>query len=64
MHRGYKLLKWLPGFVLRRIHAHEFDFTGVVVDANGTEFKEGDEIIGLNQVREYSAAPPSSHPSR
>ena len=45
-------MKLVPGFVLRRIHAHEFDFTGVVVDRNGTEFKEGDEIIAVNAVRE------------
>ncbi len=49
---GYKLMKWVPGFVARRSKAHEFDLTGVVVDANRTEFKEGDEIIGVNPVCE------------
>ncbi|PIL31907.1 hypothetical protein GSI_06611 [Ganoderma sinense ZZ0214-1] len=47
---GYKSIKWVPSFVARRSKAHEFDLTGVVVDANQTVFKEGDEIIGVNPV--------------
>ncbi|TBU45081.1 NAD(P)-binding protein [Dichomitus squalens] len=47
---GYKVLKLVPGFVARRSKAHEFDLAGVVVDANGTEFKEGDEIFGVIPV--------------
>lgn len=50
--RGYKSIKWVPSFVARRSKAHEFDLTGVVVDANHTGFKEGDEVIGVNPVRE------------
>ena len=42
----------LPSFLLRRIHAHEHDFTGVVVNGNGTEFQVGDEIIGMNTLGE------------
>ena len=45
-------MKWVPSFVARRSKAHEFDMAGVVVDANHTDFKEGDEIIGVNPVRE------------
>ncbi|OJT04698.1 Zinc-type alcohol dehydrogenase-like protein C16A3.02c [Trametes pubescens] len=40
----------LPGFVLRRWISTEFDFAGVVVDANGTEFKEGDEVFGWHPI--------------
>ena len=40
----------LPSFLLRHIHAHEHDFTGVVVNGNGTEFQLGDEIIGVNTL--------------
>ncbi|KAH9915045.1 NAD-P-binding protein [Epithele typhae] len=47
---GYKVLDFLPGFLLRRIQAHEFDLAGVVVDGNGTDFKPGDEIFGSNPV--------------
>ncbi|KAI1797933.1 NAD(P)-binding protein [Ganoderma leucocontextum] len=47
---GYKSMEWVPGFVARRSKAHEFDLTGVVVDANHTEFKEGDEIMGVIPV--------------
>lgn len=36
----------LPGFLLKRLTAPEFDVAGVVVDANGTDFKEGDEVFG------------------
>ena len=54
----------LPGFVLRRIHAHEFDLAGVVVDGNGTEFKEGDEIMGGTPVRECRVHPRPSLPLR
>lgn len=44
--RGYKMMGFLPGFVLRRVNAVEYDLAGVIVDANGSEFKEGDEVYG------------------
>ncbi|TBU45082.1 NAD(P)-binding protein [Dichomitus squalens] len=47
---GHKVLKLLPGFIARRAKAHEFEIAGVVVDANGTEFKEGGEIFGATPV--------------
>ncbi|KAI0735098.1 NAD-P-binding protein [Earliella scabrosa] len=47
---GYKMLGHLPSFILKRIQAYEFDLAGVVVDPNGTDFKEGDEIFGTNPV--------------
>ncbi|KAL1951878.1 hypothetical protein VTO73DRAFT_1027 [Trametes versicolor] len=43
---GSKLMGMLPGFLLKRLTAPEFDVAGVVVDANGTGFKEGDEVFG------------------
>ena len=46
------MLGHLPSFILKRIQAYEFDLAGVVVDSNGTDFKEGDEIFGTNPVRE------------
>ncbi|KAI0335215.1 NAD-P-binding protein [Cubamyces sp. BRFM 1775] len=43
---GYTLMDLLPGFVLRRIHAAEYDLAGIVVNGNGTAFKTGDEVFG------------------
>ncbi|KAI0639459.1 NAD-P-binding protein [Trametes polyzona] len=43
---GYKTMGLVPGFLLRRLNAVEFDLAGVVVDGNGSEFKEGDEVYG------------------
>lgn len=50
--RGHKLMANVPSFVLKRWVSTEFDFAGVVVDANGTEFKEGDEVFGWHPVCE------------
>ncbi|KAI0375056.1 NAD-P-binding protein [Pilatotrama ljubarskyi] len=50
---GYKTMGMLPGFVLRRVNAAEYDLAGVVVDGNGTALKAGDEVFGwipLNQT--------------
>ncbi|KAI0756937.1 NAD(P)-binding protein [Daedaleopsis nitida] len=47
---GYKALGIVPSFILRRIKAYEFDLAGVVVDGNGTEFKEGDEVFAVTAV--------------
>lgn len=43
----------VPSFVLKRWVSTEFDFAGVIVDANGTEFKEGDEVFGWHPVCKY-----------
>ena len=40
------MMDLLPGFVLRRIHAAEYDLAGIVVNGNGTAFKTGDEVFG------------------
>ncbi len=42
----------LPSFLVKRIQAVEFDVAGVVVNGNGTDLKEGDEIFGVIPVRE------------
>ncbi|KAI0655133.1 NAD-P-binding protein [Cubamyces menziesii] len=49
---GYKIMGVLPGFVLRRVQAVEHDLSGVVVDGNGTEFKEDDEVFGWIPVNQ------------
>ena len=45
----------MPSFVLKRVLAYEFDLAGVVVDPNGTDFEEGDEIFGVIPVRESTS---------
>lgn len=42
-----------PDIFARRPITPEHDFAGVVMDANGTEFSAGDEVIGFIPVREY-----------
>ena len=37
----------LPNILARRPHVAEQDFAGVVVDANGTEFENGQEVFGI-----------------
>ena len=46
-------MKWLPDFVARRPLPAEYDFSGVVVDANGTEFSNGDEVFGYISLGMY-----------
>ncbi|KAI0669841.1 NAD-P-binding protein [Trametes maxima] len=43
---GYKVMGLLPSFVLKRVNAAEYDFAGVIVDGNGSELKEADEVFG------------------
>ena len=49
------MLGLLPSFVLKRVLTYEYDFAGVVVDPNGTDFEEGDEIFGVIPVRESTS---------
>lgn len=51
--RGWKVMSTVPDILARRPITPEHDFAGVVVDANGTEFSVGDEVIGFIPVREY-----------
>lgn len=41
----------LPNFAAKRPHVAEHDFSGVVVDANGTDLKNGEEVYGFIPVR-------------
>ena len=50
------MMALLPGFVNRRVQAAEYDLAGVVVDGNGTELKEGDEVFGSIPVGEYRSS--------
>ena len=43
----------LPNILARRPHVAEQDFAGVVVDANGTEFENGQEVYGWIPLRAY-----------
>ena len=49
---GYKIMKHAPGFVIKRPYIPESDLAGVVVDANGTELKGGEQVFGWIPVRE------------
>lgn len=49
---------FLPSFLLKRLVSTEFDLAGVVVDGNGTDLKEGDEVFGWIPLSESSAAHP------
>jgi NADPH:quinone reductase-like Zn-dependent oxidoreductase len=39
-------MKLLPNLLARRPQIAEHDFAGVIVDSNGTHFKNGDEVFG------------------
>lgn len=41
------MMKWAPNFVLPRPYIAESDFSGVVVDANGTHLANGQEVFGM-----------------
>lgn len=48
---GYKLMGLLPNFLAKRPIVAEHDFSGVIVDANGsTEFSVGDQVFGFVSV--------------
>lgn len=37
----------LPNFLAKRPHVAEYDFTGIVVNANDTEFESGQAVYGV-----------------
>jgi NADPH:quinone reductase-like Zn-dependent oxidoreductase len=43
---GWKIMTALPTFLSKRPHPAEHDFSGVVVDTNGSKFAEGDNVYG------------------
>ncbi|KAF8892618.1 chaperonin 10-like protein [Infundibulicybe gibba] len=47
---GYKLMKFVPNIMSGRPFVAEHDFTGIVADANGTEFSNGNPVFGCIPV--------------
>ncbi|KDR81831.1 hypothetical protein GALMADRAFT_276498 [Galerina marginata CBS 339.88] len=43
---AFKLMRFLPNFIAKRPLVAEHDFSGVVVNANGTRFSKGDNVFG------------------
>ncbi|KAH9920420.1 chaperonin 10-like protein [Amylocystis lapponica] len=43
----YKIMKHFPGILGKRPYVAAHDLAGTVVDANGTEFNDGDGVFGL-----------------
>lgn len=44
---GWKVMTIVPSFVWERPYIPEVDFSGVVVDANESQFSNGDQVVGL-----------------
>ncbi len=44
---GYKLMQMVPNFIARRPLVPELDYSGIVVDSNGTELKDGQAVFGM-----------------
>ena len=36
----------VPNFIAHRPYGTGYDYSGVIVDGNGTQYKEGDEVYG------------------
>lgn len=47
------MMNLLPNWVSGRPHIAEHDFTGVIADANGTKWKNGQEVFGFLDFRKY-----------
>ncbi|KAF7791263.1 hypothetical protein EIP86_002277 [Pleurotus ostreatoroseus] len=45
--RGYKSMEVIPNWMSKRPYIAEMDFSGVIVDANGTDLSNGQEVFGL-----------------
>jgi NADPH:quinone reductase-like Zn-dependent oxidoreductase len=43
---GYKFFRVLPNFLAGRPRVAEYDLSGIIVDSNGTNFKNGDNVFG------------------
>ncbi|KAJ7130309.1 NAD(P)-binding protein [Mycena epipterygia] len=61
---GYKLMGAVPNLLAGRPHVAENDFTGIVVDPNGSEFTAGDKVFGsslrIGTLTEYAVIPSES----
>lgn len=42
-----KLMEYIPNLLALRPHTAGYDFSGVIVDGNGTEYNAGDEVYGI-----------------
>ena len=47
---GHKLMKLLPKFLAGLPIIAEYEFAGLVADANGSEFTIGESVFGYNLV--------------
>ena len=47
VHSGYKFMRMLPDSAAKRPHVAEHDFSGVVANANGSSFSNGDNVYGF-----------------
>ncbi|KIP01277.1 hypothetical protein PHLGIDRAFT_38344, partial [Phlebiopsis gigantea 11061_1 CR5-6] len=54
---GHKIMGMLPSVLARRPHVAEHDFAGVVADANGTAFADGQAVYGWVPFVDYTKAP-------
>ncbi|KAI0063403.1 NAD(P)-binding protein [Artomyces pyxidatus] len=55
---GYKMMRLLPNFLAKRPVTAEQDFSGVIVNRNGTKWADGDAVFGLlgeGSMAEYIA---------
>lgn len=48
------MMGFLPNFLARRPLVAEHDFAGVVVDANGSKWQNGQDVYGSIMFRETS----------
>ncbi|KAL1730508.1 hypothetical protein EV714DRAFT_284168 [Schizophyllum commune] len=49
---GFKLMAVAPNFLAKRPLPAEYDFAGTIVDANGSQYKEGDPVWGFVEVQQ------------
>ncbi|KAJ7130303.1 NAD-P-binding protein [Mycena epipterygia] len=61
---GYKIMGAVPNLLIGRPNVPEHDFTGIVVDPNGSEFSAGDKVFGssarVGTLTEYMVVPSAS----
>jgi NADPH:quinone reductase-like Zn-dependent oxidoreductase len=52
------MMRLLPNLFAKRPHIAEHDFSGVIVDSNGTKFSNGDDVYGWIPVGEFIHSSP------
>jgi len=58
IHSGYKFMRMLPDSAAKRPHVAEHDFSGVVANANGSSFSNGDNVYGFVPTGESISVTP------